>query len=116
RPRHRGTFSERVSETAAPTVADTVPVADKEDDLQHGIDFSPAEFEAAEATEFAPERFADGDADEGVAAPSGEERGEGFRAPGDPASTAELLKFLIDRTGYIKQLEQEDTPEALARK
>ena len=40
---------------------------------------------------------------------------EGFRGPGDPASTAELLKFLIDRTGYIKQLEQEDTPEALAR-
>ena len=40
---------------------------------------------------------------------------EGFRAPGDPASTAELLKFLIDRTGYIKQLEEEDTPEALAR-
>ena len=44
-----------------------------------------------------------------------EERVEGFRAPGDPASTAELLKFLIDRTGYIKQLEQEDTPESLAR-
>ena len=42
-------------------------------------------------------------------------RVEGFRAPGDPASTAELLKFLIDRTGYIKQLEQEDTPESLAR-
>ncbi len=32
-----------------------------------------------------------------------------------PASTGELLKFLIDRTGYIKQLEAEDTPEALAR-
>ena len=45
----------------------------------------------------------------------GEERVEGFRAPGDPASTGELLKFLIDRTGYIKQLEQEDTPESLAR-
>ena len=28
---------------------------------------------------------------------------------------AELLKFLIDRTGYIKQLEEEDTPESLAR-
>ena len=40
---------------------------------------------------------------------------EGFRAPGDGASTAELLKFLIDRTGYIKQLEEEDTPDALAR-
>ena len=31
------------------------------------------------------------------------------------ASTAELLKFLIDRTGYIKQLEDEDTPEAYSR-
>ena len=30
-------------------------------------------------------------------------------------STAELLKFLIDRTGYIKQLEEEDTPEAYSR-
>jgi len=32
-----------------------------------------------------------------------------------PASTAELLKFLIDRTGYIKALEEEDTPDAYAR-
>ena len=32
-----------------------------------------------------------------------------------PASTAELLKFLLDRTGYIRQLEEEDTPDALAR-
>ncbi len=31
------------------------------------------------------------------------------------AHTAELLKFLIDRTGYIKQLEEEDTPEAYSR-
>ena len=31
------------------------------------------------------------------------------------ASTAEILKFLIDRTGYIKQLEEEDTPEAYSR-
>src|SRR5205807_3337393 len=31
------------------------------------------------------------------------------------ASTAEILKFLIDRTGYIKQLEDEDTPEAYSR-
>jgi DNA helicase II / ATP-dependent DNA helicase PcrA len=40
---------------------------------------------------------------------------EGFRAPGAAANTAELLKFLIDRTGYIKQLEDEDTPEAFSR-
>jgi DNA helicase-2/ATP-dependent DNA helicase PcrA len=31
------------------------------------------------------------------------------------ASTADILKFLIDRTGYIKLLEQEDTPEAYSR-
>jgi DNA helicase-2/ATP-dependent DNA helicase PcrA len=30
-------------------------------------------------------------------------------------STAELLKFLIDRTGYIRLLEAEDTPEAFSR-
>jgi DNA helicase II / ATP-dependent DNA helicase PcrA len=29
--------------------------------------------------------------------------------------TADLLKFLIDRTGYIKLLEDEDTPEAFSR-
>jgi DNA helicase II / ATP-dependent DNA helicase PcrA len=31
------------------------------------------------------------------------------------ATTADLLKFLIDRTGYIKLLEGEDTPEAFSR-
>jgi DNA helicase-2/ATP-dependent DNA helicase PcrA len=31
------------------------------------------------------------------------------------ASTPEILKFLIDRTGYIKQLEEEDTPDSWAR-
>jgi DNA helicase-2/ATP-dependent DNA helicase PcrA len=40
---------------------------------------------------------------------------DGFRTPGEPAHTGELLKFLIDRTGYIKQLEEEDTPEAYSR-
>jgi len=40
---------------------------------------------------------------------------EGSRAPGGVATTAEILKFLIDRTGYVEQLEQEDTPEAYSR-
>jgi len=40
---------------------------------------------------------------------------DGFRSPGGPASTAEILKFLIDRTGYIRKLEEEDTPEAVSR-
>jgi DNA helicase-2/ATP-dependent DNA helicase PcrA len=40
---------------------------------------------------------------------------EGFRAPGAAANTGEILEFLIDRTGYIKQLEDEDTPESFSR-
>ena len=40
---------------------------------------------------------------------------DGFRLPGGPATVPEVLKFLFDRTGYIRQLEEEGTPEALAR-
>jgi DNA helicase-2/ATP-dependent DNA helicase PcrA len=57
----------------------------------------------------------DDNSEEGAGPGESQERVDGFRAPGDPASTAELLKFLIDRTGYIKLLEGEDTPESLAR-
>jgi DNA helicase-2/ATP-dependent DNA helicase PcrA len=39
----------------------------------------------------------------------------GFRAPGDSATLPELIRFLIDRTGYIKALETEGTPEAFSR-
>jgi DNA helicase II / ATP-dependent DNA helicase PcrA len=35
--------------------------------------------------------------------------------PTPAVNTADLLKFLIDRTGYIKLLEEEDTPEAFSR-
>jgi DNA helicase-2/ATP-dependent DNA helicase PcrA len=54
------------------------------------------------------------DADEGVRATQ-TSADSGFRTPGSAASTADLLKFLIDRTGYIKLLEAEDTPEAYSR-
>ncbi len=39
----------------------------------------------------------------------------GFRKPGDAATLPELIKFLIDRTGYIRSLEEEGTPEAFSR-
>ena len=35
--------------------------------------------------------------------------------PTPTVSAADILKFLIDRTGYIKLLEEEDTPEAFSR-
>ena len=44
-----------------------------------------------------------------------EERAKRFRAPGDAATLPELIRFLIDRTGYIKALETEGSPEAFSR-
>ncbi len=38
-----------------------------------------------------------------------------FRSPGDSATLPELIRFIIDRTGYIKALESEGTPEAFSR-
>ena len=38
-----------------------------------------------------------------------------FRSPGDSATLPELIRFLIDRTGYIKALETEGSPEAFSR-
>jgi len=117
RAMHLGTFRERVEQTAnaeQPAVASS-----GEEDLQHAIEFSPEQFGDEDATGFAPEDFAESGSVENAAASdkadAGEERVEGFRASDDPASTDELLKFLFDRIGYIRQLEQEDTPESLAR-
>jgi len=111
RAMHLGIFRERVEETCAANLA--LP---NQADLQHDIEFLPEQFaEQEDATDFTPEAFAGGASGEDATPDKEEERVDGFRAPGDPASTAELLKFLFDRTGYIKQLDQEDTPEALAR-
>ncbi len=39
----------------------------------------------------------------------------GFRKPGGAATLPELIKFLIDRSGYIRSLEEEGTPESFSR-
>jgi DNA helicase-2/ATP-dependent DNA helicase PcrA len=50
---------------------------------------------------------------------SGEDNGaqaaSPFRAPGDAATLPELIKFIIDRSGYIKALEAEGSPESFSR-
>jgi DNA helicase-2/ATP-dependent DNA helicase PcrA len=38
-----------------------------------------------------------------------------FRRAGEAGTLPELLKFLIDRSGYIRALEEEATPEAVSR-
>ncbi|MBV9436748.1 MAG: UvrD-helicase domain-containing protein, partial [Acidobacteria bacterium] len=47
--------------------------------------------------------------------PAGVTPVEGFRAPGAAATLPEVIKFLIDRTGYVKVLEEEATPESYSR-
>ncbi|HZD32878.1 MAG TPA: UvrD-helicase domain-containing protein [Candidatus Angelobacter sp.] len=112
RAMYLGSFQEHVEATAASEKAHS-----GNDDAQHAIDFSPEMFESA-STDFDTESLAQEAATGGVEPPAAEGTVapvEGFRAPGAAATTAELLKFLIDRTGYIKQLEEEDTPDSLAR-
>ena len=40
---------------------------------------------------------------------------EGFRVAGGSATLPEVIKFLIDRTGYVKALEEEASPESYSR-
>jgi DNA helicase-2/ATP-dependent DNA helicase PcrA len=58
----------------------------------------------------------DSDAHDGAEANDPEDEPvKGFRAPGDAATLPELIRFLIDRTGYIKALEAEGSPESFSR-
>ncbi|HKD78311.1 MAG TPA: UvrD-helicase domain-containing protein [Candidatus Angelobacter sp.] len=122
-----GTFAERVEETAEAgkkaaalnsSGAQPPSAAIEEVDTS----FEPAEFGENISFDFGanePEEETAATPDQIEAAGgngnAGEETVEGFRAPGGPASIPEVLKFLIDRTGYIKQLEEEATPESFSR-
>jgi DNA helicase-2/ATP-dependent DNA helicase PcrA len=87
---------------------DAVESGSNEESGEESIDFNPAELSASADT-----TSDTGSAEPGAGSP---DRDEGaFRTPGGSATTSEILKFLIDRTGYIKQLEDEDTPEAFSR-
>ncbi len=80
------------------------PRAPKVPDLEHGIPTPPNPDFESDPEEIAKE-IADGTKNEESA----------FRAPGDAATLPELIRFLIDRTGYIKALETEGSPEAFSR-
>jgi DNA helicase-2/ATP-dependent DNA helicase PcrA len=78
------------------------------DEMEGDASFAPTEFDAAGPANPADGTLATGnDLVDDSAAP----------VPRNPqaASTAEILKFLLDRTSYIKQLEAENTPEADSR-
>jgi len=110
----------------SPAADDSSPASDESaaaDDFDTSFDFGeptqPAlalSHEAAiDATAFNP--FADEPPVPHAAAAKSAENDvvPGFRKPGDAATLPELIKFLIDRTGYIRSLEEEGTPEAFSR-
>jgi DNA helicase-2/ATP-dependent DNA helicase PcrA len=102
-----GTYAERLTESSETETKSRPAAVEISDQIAFDpADFSPASFDfGTNAEELEEAKSGDGN-DESV---------EGFRAPGSAATTAELLKFLIDRTGYIKQLEEQDTPESYSR-
>jgi DNA helicase-2/ATP-dependent DNA helicase PcrA len=112
-----GTFVERVNEETDTYHGDTETQRESEEILRG--DAEPQR--EKEDTSFEPENLAENISfDFGAnAEDEAQERDaqpvEGFRSPGGPATVPEILKFLIDRTGYIKQLEEEATPDAYAR-
>jgi DNA helicase-2/ATP-dependent DNA helicase PcrA len=75
------------------------------------FDFGAAESESAEDAAV-PEPMVEATAETATEGPA-DDATASFPVP--TVSTADILKFLIDRTGYIKLLEEEDTPEAYSR-
>jgi DNA helicase-2/ATP-dependent DNA helicase PcrA len=128
-----GTYAERLQDTStAPTPSrGETPPDGRGRPSPHGleelstqadeIEFDPAAFDFGDGEEIRAESSAANTngleirAEDTNEDDTGSQPVEGFRAPGGPANIAEILKFLIDRTGYIRLLEEEDTPEAYSR-
>jgi DNA helicase-2/ATP-dependent DNA helicase PcrA len=129
-----GTFVEQMEESVKEVVAQALPPVQipqaaptlqsaADDSLPDDADaFDPSEFENA-AFDFGKARTGD-EADDSAGVPPAvlQEEDQTPRqltgqqdASATNLSTADLLKFLIDRIGYIKLLEDEDTPEAYSR-
>ena len=98
--------SEEISTLAAENATDS--------DASHGID-------AASFNPFAPvilKRSANTTLERAAEIKMADDTNPGkpaFRKPGDAATLPELIKFLNDRSGYIRALEEEATPESFSR-
>jgi DNA helicase II / ATP-dependent DNA helicase PcrA len=124
-------------ESASSSAGLVAPEQEADLDAQHGFDFGDAD-DSFDVNQFgdAPELASDSAADFDVTdfSPEAMEEESGAAAedsgdatseasldassetqPAQKVSTAELLKFLIDRTKYIQLLEAEDSPDAQAR-
>jgi DNA helicase-2/ATP-dependent DNA helicase PcrA len=97
--------------------ADVAAGAESGKDADTGFDFGEAADDSTASSSSGkptlPNPDFESDAEE-VAADK-EAQGNAFRKPGDAATLPELIRFLLDRTGYIKALETEGSPEAFSR-
>jgi len=97
--------------------ADVAAGAESNADSDTGFDFGAASDDSApklgpgNSTPPNPDLESDAEA----AATGKQASGSAFRKPGDAATLPELIRFLLDRTGYIKSLETEGSPEAFSR-
>jgi DNA helicase-2/ATP-dependent DNA helicase PcrA len=90
-------------------ISTIAPVNATDSDALHGID-------AANFNPFAPVVLkSSGTTMERAAEIKMEDEKPAFRKPGDPATLPELIKFLNDRSGYIRALEEEATRESFSR-
>jgi len=91
-------------------ISTIAPVNATDSDALHGID-------AANFNPFAPVilKKSASTTMERVAEIKIEDEKPAFRKPGDAATLPELIKFLNDRSGYIRALEEEATPESFSR-
>jgi DNA helicase-2/ATP-dependent DNA helicase PcrA len=91
-------------------ISTIAPVNATDSDNRHGID-------AASFNPFTPvvlKKSAGTSVEKATEIKMADER-PAFRKPGDPATLPELIKFLNDRSGYIRALEEEATPESFSR-
>ena len=77
--------------------------------------FAPVLLKAASTMKRSAADARSGDAQERAAEQIMADDRAAFRKPGDAATLPELIKFLNDRSGYIRGLEEEATPESFSR-
>ena len=120
-----GSFAEQLDQSsdAGKSVVATSPQTDEELQPEDATAFDPTDFENF-SFDFGAAETSDSSAGvppaeppqaEGAKPPEPQIGSTPDSFPTPSVSVADILKFLIDRTGYIKLLEEEDTPEAFSR-
>jgi len=110
-----GTYVERLEQTAREDESGESPAIDATSGEEETIEFDPTSFDFAAAEDESQPAEAQTPVEQDVSNASSENSESDPSFPTPRLTTAEILKFLVDRTGYIKQLEEEDTPEAYSR-